>query len=293
MYQRSVLLLSLVVIMGLVGCGGGSSGSGSEMNTGMPEMPDQGSGDSSRLEAEAETDAILRAADSLVVSGLTGTYTDEQGVSTPVYVEPICTTTQCDFSALDFVVSLSNMQASTVDSQDTILPAFNGVSLAEGSAVKDDTSFRGFGGWLQQSYFASVHLDSQHGATRSEVIYGVSVGVASGTNPTMGNATWTGAMTGYDVSHTGQRGNKIQGKADLTFDLGTSQLDVALTRVQDLDAGTHHADMTWAGVHVRGGAFDQGSQNNAIKGRFYGSNHEEVGGTFERNQILGAFGAAR
>ena len=33
--------------------------------------------------------------------------------------------------------------------------------------------------------------------------------------------------------------------------------------------------------------------SDRISGQFYGPNHEEVGGVFERNMIVGAFGAKR
>ena len=50
--------------------------------------------------------------------------------------------------------------------------------------------------------------------------------------------------------------------------------------------------MNWTGIAVTGGAFAAAS-SGTIEGRFYGPDHEEVGGVFERNEILGAFGAAR
>ena len=48
--------------------------------------------------------------------------------------------------------------------------------------------------------------------------------------------------------------------------------------------------MQWSGLAIgtdgRFGASD-------IRATFYGPNHEEVGGVFERNNIVGAFGAKR
>ena len=49
--------------------------------------------------------------------------------------------------------------------------------------------------------------------------------------------------------------------------------------------------MTWENLPVRNGRFGEGFDDPTIEGRFYGPNHEEVGGIFERNQIIGAFGA--
>lgn len=54
-----------------------------------------------------------------------------------------------------------------------------------------------------------------------------------------------------------------------------------------------YAPMTWDDVPVLGGRFSDGTGSNSLEGTFYGDNHEEVGGIFERNQIIGAFGASR
>ena len=50
---------------------------------------------------------------------------------------------------------------------------------------------------------------------------------------------------------------------------------------------------SWDDITVTGGAFAIGSGMNQIQGEFYGPNHEEVGGVFERNDVVGAFGAQR
>ncbi len=54
--------------------------------------------------------------------------------------------------------------------------------------------------------------------------------------------------------------------------------------------------MIWSVIPVTAGGFERasaGAAKNVIKDKFYGPNHEEVGGIFERDQVLGAFGAAR
>lgn len=101
-------------------------------------------------------------------------------------------------------------------------------------------------------------------------------------------------MVGRDVSASASRGNEIRGNADLTIgDFADPRIDVAFTNISDVDAGRRRADMTWEGVPVRGGGFSTGSDGNSVQGQFYGPNHEEVGGTFERDQVMGAFGATR
>jgi hypothetical protein len=51
--------------------------------------------------------------------------------------------------------------------------------------------------------------------------------------------------------------------------------------------------MNWQDIPLASGSFQSGSGRNQISGQFYGPNHEEVGGVFERNQVIGAFGAKR
>ena len=75
-----------------------------------------------------------------------------------------------------------------------------------------------------------------------------------------------------------------------TFDFADQTLDVNLTNVSG--PGTY-ADMSWNGLAVQNGLFGGGTDSNSLSGSFYGANHEEVGGVFERNQLIGAFGANR
>lgn len=69
-------------------------------------------------------------------------------------------------------------------------------------------------------------------------------------------------------------------------------VDVDFTNVHDLDTGGMRDPMSRDDIAVEGGAFETGSNGDRIEGRFYGSDHEEVGGVFERDQVLGAFGAS-
>ena len=125
--------------------------------------------------------------------------------------------------------------------------------------------------------------------------YSYSVGAAAGTNPTAGGAaTWTGVMVGGDVGTTAARGHHVQGDAEITIaDLADPTVSVAFTNIFDLNARSQLADITWSDIPVTNGAFETGPDGNSIEGKFYGPNHEEVGGIFESNEILGAFGATR
>ena len=56
-------------------------------------------------------------------------------------------------------------------------------------------------------------------------------------------------------------------------------MDVSFTNITDRSASNTYNDIVWSDIQVRGdGTFDTGD----IHGTFYGTNHEEVGGTFNR-----------
>ena len=81
----------------------------------------------------------------------------------------------------------------------------------------------------------------------------------------------------------------------LTYDFSQKTLDVVFTGIhQALDPSAKRYDnMHWNDLVVRHGRFGDGFAGCNIEGRFYGPNHEEVGGIFERDDILGSFGARR
>lgn len=68
---------------------------------------------------------------------------------------------------------------------------------------------------------------------------------------------------------------------------------MAFTGIEDLDSGGPRGNMTCSGIPLAGGSFAAGPDGDSIEGRFHGPNHEEVGGIFERDRIVGAFGAKR
>ena len=74
----------------------------------------------------------------------------------------------------------------------------------------------------------------------------------------------------------------------VTADLAAASLDLAFTNIADT-FGVLSNDMRWQGVSMENGSF----QTTGLDGRFYGPNHEEAGGVFERDGIAGAFSLAR
>ena len=108
-------------------------------------------------------------------------------------------------------------------------------------------------------------------------------GTLSGTNPVGGTASWSGKVGAYDV-RIGTSGPPITGHARLAVDFGDATLNVDFT---DFTQG--HSDMSWRGLALTNGAFE----DFTIEGAFYGTGHQGVAGEFERDQLRGAFGAIR
>ena len=162
-----------------------------------------------------------------------------------------------------------------------------GVDLAQG--------YQQFGGWLSQSAFGVYSVMRAAGTpgtaeyVRENTVHSYSVGVPSNTNPSIGRASWEGIMVGADISHAGTTGNVVRGDASLTVDFASAQIDVTFGNIEDLSANTRHPDITWTDLPLMAGGF----RSDTIEGRFYGHDHEEVGGIFNRNNLYGAFGATR
>ncbi|MYE01823.1 MAG: hypothetical protein F4Y03_11205, partial [Alphaproteobacteria bacterium] len=116
----------------------------------------------------------------------------------------------------------------------------------------------------------------------------VSFGARSGANPAgMGGGVWRGSMVGADA------GVRIEGDAAIGIDdLAQPDLDIAFTGIVGADGRTR-ADLRWEGLSLAQGAFRSSGEGGRIEGQFYGPGHEEVGGIFERNGMVGAFGAAK
>ena len=149
-------------------------------------------------------------------------------------------------------------------------------ALADRMLRGDDAGV--YGSWLHDSVFATV-----------DDAVAVSFGASPGTNPTeIGGATWRGTLVGIDT-RTGQR---IEGNAAIGIDdFSRPDVDVALTGIADT-GGRARADLRWNDIPLVNGAF-RSDTAGSIEGRFYGSDHREAGGIFERDRLLGAFGASR
>ena len=159
------------------------------------------------------------------------------------------------------------------------------ISLAIGFRDTGSESYLEYGGWLDHSMFYLTVSDLDIGFHADAY----SLGAATGTNPVSGSATWTGSVIAVDT-HVIGRGRPVWGGAEINVDFTGADVDVAFTGWRDfLEGNIWHPDITWNDLPLNDGEFG----SDTIHGMFYGPNHEEVGGVFRRDGLLGTFGGAR
>ena len=174
--------------------------------------------------------------------------------------------------------------------------------------------FLRYGGWLDHTVF---HVSFRRWCTvgaagcpgtdptyeRGSVV-GFMAGGYSETTPTgVGSATWTGVMVGMESEERGRatasavrsgQPDVFLGDAQITIDdLAAPDVDVSFVNLHNVTEGTRRRDITWEGLRVEDGLFGDGNSEGYITGMFTGSRHQEVGGSFLRDGIAGAFGAKR
>ena len=183
------------------------------------------------------------------------------------------------------------------------------------------TTYRALGGWMDHSFFYLQMTTMTGVETGIHFDYTItSGGRIANSNPAIpmtGAATWSGIMLGV-VNARGNsfvNGVSVNGDATITADLdvfGLPTVDVMFENITDESSAYFEIeDMVWRDLGLVDGTFASSIQdlekvqNPGIVGRFYGPNHEEVGGVFRRdanvgpigNQsvgaIVGAFGAKR
>ena len=205
-----------------------------------------------------------------------------------------------DTGLMDF---RSETQAVMVDRGVTLIQSQVAARQEDGTRL----SFQTYGGWLANSVFGVELLDVTENDTTTSRFASFSFGNASGSRPTGSDspAIWTGSMIGMN---TGK--DIFQGDAEISIDLARSNTDIGTIRfneIVNIKDGTSLGEMVWfyttdsnpgrnaANISIgTDGTFSHtGSSTGHIEGTFYGTGGMEVGGTFNRDGIIGAFGATR
>ena len=138
-----------------------------------------------------------------------------------------------------------------------------------------------FSGWGDWGAFVISHVRTP--GLGSHIPLANSVGFAPYENPVAGAATWTGIVGAHTYT-----GTQVAGNADLTVDFAGMGLDVAFTGMRD-GTGKTYDDLNWRNLAIVSGGFALDAPGESIEGRFYGPNHEEAGGIFERGGMVGGF----
>ena len=290
---RYGLILAVVCAWSLLsGCGGGGGGSSTRPSVNPP--------------ANTQTQAAIReeiadigfAANRLVMTDLVVPATSR--LFPNVRADTFCGATSCSTDVGGLSLGYTIARLSTITTNETIrvgTPTY-GVSMGEVSgrdAIGLGTisaDYTVFGGWLDETFFGTAFArwsGSYEGESANglETVIAFSEGTESGTNPVTGSARWEGLMVGVDTTAPTRA---VNGRAALMFDFSDQTLDVSLSNIT---GPRTYADISWNGLAVQNGRFSGGVDSNSLSGSFYGQDHEEVGGVFERNQLIGAFGASR
>lgn len=152
-----------------------------------------------------------------------------------------------------------------------------------------------YAGWMEHSFFALHASNTITGAPLhpSEATFSdvYSVGAASGSNPVSGSATWAGVMAGIDERPGDTMGDLVEGDATLTIDSFTQPtVDLDFTNITNQRTNALFPSLSWSSVPLSAGTF----RGTGLVGHFYGPDHEEAGGIFNRDEVItGAFGAKR
>ena len=121
-----------------------------------------------------------------------------------------------------------------------------------------------------------------------------SIGEPAGTNPSEGLLFWSGSAFARDVSGTGTHGHAVVGEVEVSIaSYADPRANLSFFDLVDLSTGASRAEFGWTDVPVQDGAFSAGHESDAVRGRFFGQSHIGVGGIFQSNELIGAFGAQR
>ncbi len=223
------------------------------------------------------------------------------GEAAPVRTRMTCQADECvtDAAAL-FLTSDLSLEGVEV----TILSDAGGVRKVQELISDEIGDTHVLGGWMSHSLFASqADLYAAEGSVRQGMVrvLNYSQGDTAAGTPTvpMSGARWSGFVVGRDIAAWGAPAQRadlsavVEGAADISVHVVEGELlaDVSFTGL----ASTYgeYDDMAWSGLMVTADGFSQGADDDRISGQFYGPEHQEVAGIFERSHIAGAFGGLR
>ena len=196
-----------------------------------------------------------------------------------------CTVT---YQGESVTVDLSDIDPSGSTTAVTGQQLRNGVRTGRLASSDGDTRYDALGVWGEYNAATTGAGSTTLDGIAIRFVVPASVGYASAANPLTGSVSWSGAMTGVRFGDSGL-GAEVAGDAAMAVDLVGATLDLEFTNIAELSSGTAVGNIGWQDVPMLGGSF----RDDGLDGRFYGPNHEEAGGVFERDGIAGAFSLKR
>ena len=283
-------LVAAGALIALQACGGGG-GNGS-----LREPPVMSS-----AEIKAELSALIDGSDTIIEERSRHIFWGPQREARPI---------RHPFNLDDIAYNIFGDRSLAADGEYEFGDAEGGISHA--AAAWESTEIYGspprqqvnvhisYGAWMKHSFFLVMETLGADPVDDYISVYPdiFSIGAASGTNPVSGSATWIGVMIAVDEAFAGRSVSRLE-DGDLNYYGGaalvtltsfvTPMADVTFTDITNAVTEHRLPDVAWRDLPVVEGGFE----GNGILGRFYGPQHEEVGGVFQFGDINGAFGAVR
>ncbi len=257
--------VALAATLLLASCGGGSP-------PGPPPPPPPPASDPSIFDTFVAGDVLLGAQDRLYRAG------------------SFCTGSTCTviYQGESVMVNLLDIDPSASTTAITGQQLRNGVQTGRLASSDGETRFDALGVWGEYNAATTGAGSTTLDGLAIRFVVPASVGYASAANPVSGGVLWSGAMTGMKFGDSGLEA-EVAGDAAMAVDLVGATLDLAFTNIAELSSGTAVGNIGWQDVPMLGGGF----RDDGLDGRFYGPDHEEAGGVFERDGVAGAFSLKR
>ena len=263
----------------LVGCGGG----GSETTSTSPTTPTSTNSTSPPHPASIDSGFI------------TSMYGDGNNLGGPINcINEVCTA----YSSMGELIGsvshslISSYSGYTDNDRINILETNNGITKYNGTDPGDYTVY---GAWMKYSIFSvNSSLRTLPVLGNTQVLFGNAFGDSTNSKP-FSNLTYNGLMVASPVAGA-TKGDFLEGIARLNYDYSDSTLDANFTNITNVKTNSSHTinSVSFNDISVGSrGTFISGSAESFIQGGFMGSNHNEVIGVFEKDNIVGAFGAIK
>ncbi len=172
----------------------------------------------------------------------------------------------------------SNTEAVMVDADVTMIQSRAAAGQNDGTHL----TFQSYGGWLTNTVFGVERLVVTESGTDTPRYASFSFGKASGSNPSTAGQ-YDGVMSGINA-----QGQILHGDASLIYSSGSTIRLVSFANIKNLETQASVNDIQWSFVPITNGAFR--TTDGSLSGNFYGNS--EVGGIFNHNNIIGAFGGS-